>query len=528
MAKGGDRTGLDEEGAKVTYERLTNDRAPYITRAETNAKYTVQSSFPKGADNSSTDYETPYQSVGARGQNNIASKMLLSQFPIGEPFFKLAINEFTLKQIGDREVVQEANMGLGLIERVAMRYLEGANFRPTAFEAMKQLVVSGNGLIYMPPQVQAIRLYRLPSYVIERDSLGRVLQGITLDSVAFITLPEEVKSAIEAPETLSDKIDLYTHFYLDPDDQTKWLSYQEVDGNVIPGTENEFPLEALPWIPLRLFKIDGESYGRSLVEEYLGDLVSLENLSQSIVEFAQAASKVLFLVNPGGQTSARRLAKSKNGGFVAGRKSDIEVFQLEKYADFQVAEKVAQNLEQRLGMAFLLNSAVQRGGDRVTAEEIRYVANELEATLGGIYSVLSTEFQLPLIKRLLVDLQLARKIPNLPKEAIEPMVITGLDAIGRGQDLEKLTMFFGASAPIMQFVSGDVNWSNFLLRIAEATGIDPAGLLMTPEEREAKQAQEAEQQAVQAAAAQGGAAAGANAGMAMTDPEAMAAAQGQM
>lgn len=524
MANAGDRSGLDSEGAKTTYERLSNDRAPYIQRAETNAQYTIPSAFPKGSDNASTDYDTPYQSVGARGLNNMASKMLLSQFPVGDPFFKLTINEYLLKQVGDEEVVQSASMGLSLVERVAMRYLEGANFRPTAFEAMKQLLVCGNGMLFMPPGEQAVKLYRLQHYVIERDTIGRVLQGITKDEMAWITLPEEVQKVVDDPETPAEKVEVYTHFYLDPDDPDRYLSYQEVNDTVISGTENEFPKEALPWIPMRLFKIDGESYGRSFVEQYLGDLVSMENLSQSIVEFAQAASKVMFLVRPGGQTSARRLTRAKNGAFVAGNKEDIQVFQLEKYADFQVAEKVTQTLEQRLGMAFLLNSAVQRGGDRVTAEEIRYVANELEATLGGIYSVLSTEFQLPLIKRLLVDLQLTRKIPNLPKEAVEPTVITGLDAIGRGQDLDKLMQFYGATAPVVQFVQGEINWSNFVLRAAEATGLDSQGLLLTPEQRQQKQQEDAQAQAMQAAAQQGGAMAGANMGAAATDPEGIAAA----
>lgn len=524
MATAGDRTGLDAEGAKATYERLSNDRSPYITRAENNAKLTIQSAFPKSSDNASTDYDTPYQSVGARGVNNMASKMLLSQFPVGDPFFKLSINEYLLKSVGDEEVIQSASMGLSLIERVAMRYLEGANFRPTAFEAMKQLLLAGNGLLFMPPGEQAMKLYRLQSYVIERDSIGRLLQGITKDEMAWITLPPEVQSAIEKPETPGAKVDVYTHFYIDQDNPDTFLSYQEIDEVVIKGTDNSFPADALPWIPMRLFKQDGESYGRSFVEQYIGDLVSLENLSQSIVEFAMAASKVMFLVKPGGQTSARRLTKARNGAFVAGNKEDIQVFQLEKYADFQVAEKVTQTLEQRLGIAFMLNSAVQRGGDRVTAEEIRYVANELESTLGGIYSVLTTEFQLPLVKRLLVDLQLTRKIPKLPREAVEPTVITGLDAIGRGQDMDKLLAFYGASAPIMQFVQGDVNWSNFLLRAAEAAGLDAQGLLMTPEQRQQKQQQDAQAVAMQSAAQSSGAMAGQNMGAAATSPEGIEAA----
>lgn len=523
MAQPGDKTGLSAEGAKTVYDRLANDRAPYITRAENNAKYTIPAVFPKESDNGSTNYETPYQSVGARGLNNLASKLLLSLFPVGIPFSKLVINEYTLKQLGDTEIVQQASIGLSMVERIVMRYVETAAVRPTAFEGMKQLLVAGNFLWYMPPAEQKMRIYRLTAYVVERDSNGGIIQGVTKESIAVVNLPETIRSSLEVDtNNPNQQVDVYTHFYRDHESEN-WLSYQEIGGNVIDGTANTFPPEGLPWIAVRLFKVDGEHYGRSFVEEYLGDLVSMENLSKAVIEFAQAASKVLFLVEPSGQTQARRLTKAANGSFVAGRKSDISVFQMDKYADFQVAKATADGIEQRLSYAFLLNSAVQRNAERVTAEEIRFVANELESTLGGVYSTLSSEFQLPMTKRLLIELQLTKKIPSLPKEAIEPSVVSGLEALGRGQDLDKLLTFASAAAPAIPYTNGEINWSNYILRVAEASGIDPQGIVMTPEERQQAQQQSIQQQAISAAAQAGGAAAGQNFGTAATgDDQAMA------
>ena len=69
---------------------------------------------------------------------------------------------------------------------------------------------------------------------------------------------------------------------------------------------------------------------------------------------------------------------------------------MQKFNDFRVAQESAQKIEERLAAAFLLNSSVQRDAERVTAEEVRFMAQELESTLGGVYSVLSQEFQLPL------------------------------------------------------------------------------------------------------------------------------------
>ncbi|WP_338419937.1 portal protein, partial [Xylella fastidiosa] len=66
-----------------------------------------------------------------------------------------------------------------------------------------------------------------------------------------------------------------------------------------------------------------------------------------------------------------------------GHRADTAYLQLGKQADLTVAKAVSDQIEARLSYAFMLNSAVQRTGERVTAEEIRYVASELEDTLGG-------------------------------------------------------------------------------------------------------------------------------------------------
>ncbi|UCR91173.1 putative head to tail joining protein [Ralstonia phage RpT1] len=522
---------MDEEGAKAIYDRLSNDRAPYITRAEKNAQYTIPSLFPKASDNGSTDYPTPYQSVGARGLNNLAAKLVLSTVPVGEPFHRLTISEFDVKEQGaqtgeEGSIMDKAQVGLSMVERIVTAHGEASGLRPTASELMKQLLVAGNGLMHLPPGEAATKLYRLSSYVVERDAVGQVLQTLAVDRVAFVALPEDLKNSL--PNTdyePNELIEIITHCYRDLESDG-WLEYQEVEGEVVQGSENTYPVDANPWIPVRLYKLDGENYGRSFVEEYIGDLVSLENISKSIVQFAIACSKILFLVKPGSATSVRRVAKANSGDFVPGRKEDIEVFQMEKFADFQIVEKVGNNIEQRLSFAFLLNSAVQRSGDRVTAEEIRYVSQELEATLGGVYSVLATEFQLPLVRRWLVDLQATGKIPDLPTEALKPQIITGIDAIGRGQDQAKLSAFQAMIQPFVDKVSARVDWDNLLLRAANATGLDPSGMILTDQQMQQRAAQTGIAQGMVAGGTAAGQAAGANLGAGATDPEAMAQAMG--
>lgn len=512
-----ERTGLAAEGGKQTYERLKNDRNDYIVRAEDCAAYTIPSLFPKDSDNGGTAYVTPWQGIGARGLNNLASKLMLALFPVGSPFFKLNVSEMEVKQLsGDPSAIQEITKGLSMVERIVLNYMDANSFRPALFDISRQLIVSGNSLLYIPrtdemPEglMAAPKVYRLSSYVVERDGYDNILQIVTLDKIARAALPEDVLATVDAngEGELAEEFEVYTHVYRDHE-SGRFLSYQEVDGVSVDGTEGEYELDACPWIPVRCIKISGEDYGRSFVEEYLGDLKSLEKLYEAMVKMAMIAAKVLFLVNPNGVTQIRRVAKADTGAFVAGRKQDIEVFQLEKGQDFSTAKAIADSIETRLSRSFLLNSSVQRGGERVTAEEIRYVANELEETLGGVYSILSQELQLPLVRILLKNLEATKKIPNLPKEAIEPAVATGLEALGRGQDLDKLKLFLEMLVSLSGVQDEDLNMADLKLRVANSLGIDSEGLLLTEEQKQQKMAQAAQQQAMM----QGGSAAGAAAG----------------
>lgn len=487
-----------ETGAKSLYDRLKQDREPYITRGVECAKFTIPALFPKDSDSASTSYATPYQSIGARGVNNISSKLMLALVPPNSPFFRLTLSDTAKSDMAEQQGMQaKVEEALGKLERKVMSYIESNQIRVTIAEAMKNLVVVGNSLLYLPPKEGGIKLYKLNSYVLQRDALGHVVQLVTLDRIAFAALPEDVQNMVaQGVEINPEKqYEIYTHAYLE-DDQI--VSYQEVEGEVITGTEQKFPKEKTPWIPIRMVKVDGESYGRSFVEEYLGDLKSLEALSKAIVELAAIAANVVFLVNPNGITRVSRLAKAKPGEFVAGRQDDIHAMQLDKQYDLQVAKGTADGIEGRLSYAFMLNSAVQRQGDRVTAEEIRYVAGELEDTLGGVYSILSQELQLPLVRRLMAQLMSAGEIPDLPEGTVSPSITTGLEALGRGHDLNKLSMFL-EFATKMPEAAAHLKMDNVLLMIATSLGLDTTGLVKSPEELQAEQQAAMQAQMMQAA-----------------------------
>jgi len=326
-----------------------------------------------------------------------------------------------------------------------------------------------------------------------------------VESVAKNFLPQEVRrqipesagssmaldspSAFLAPQA-EELVDLYTHVALN--EEGRYTVYQEVDGVILAGTEGEFTPEELPFLVLRYNKIDGESYGRGLIEEYLGDLIHLETLSQSMREFVSIASRIIPIISPNGTMRAKDLVQAQNGEPIVGNRDDLSFAQIERYNDFRVAKEMLDRLEQSLSFAFLMNTAIQRNGERVTAEEIRYMARELEDTLGGTYSLLSVDLQLPLARVQIANLEAIGALPELPKNMTQPKVVTGMDALGRGNDLSNLMQFLEI---VQQSPAGQsLKWDQIALRLANGLNIETDGLLMTPEEIAAQQEQMMAQQ----------------------------------
>lgn len=479
------------------------DRQPYLDRARQCAALTVPSLFPDEAATGSTNFPTPYQSSGARGMNSLASRLLMTQLPSNAPFFRLKLSDFDIRSLGSENERGKVEAALSIIERTTIDEIENQALRVPIYEALRHILAAGNALLVYRMGGEGARVFRLDRYVVKRDPMGNILDMITHEQVAPSTLPKRLLEQIEV-SNLSDpnreeelstqkSIDLYTHMRRVGD---RWESYQEIKGRTIPSSRKTYPIDRCPWLPLRFNRVDGESYGRGLVEEYFGDLRSLETLTKAIVQGSAAAAKILLLVKPNGSTKIKEVKDAKNGAAISGDATDVTVLQLNKYADFRVAKDLMKELEQSLAASFLMNSSIQRNGERVTAEEIRTMAQELEGALGGLYSVLSLELQLPLVRLILGDLERRRRIPRLPATA-KPQITTGIEALGRGAELTKLQQFMSFLQVFgPEVLAREMNIGDYIDRVGANLGIDTAGLIKSADQKaqEAQQAQQQQQQ----------------------------------
>ena len=482
--------------AKSLYTSLEGSREQYLDRARQASRLTLPYIMPDAGFGASSRLDTPFQGVGARGVNNLASKLLLALLPPNAPFFRLNVDTYGLQQEGaPEEVISQVEQALQKVEEATMDEISRETYRTGLHEALKHLIVTGNSLVYLPDS-GGMRVFHLDRYVVQRDSMGNVIYIATKESMSYAALDDNMKAVVDvdAKDPMAE-VDLYTAVCRK---ENKWHGFQDINGNPVEGSEGNYPIDQNPFIPLRFSRIDGEDYGRGYVEEYLGDLQSLESLTRAIVEGSAAAAKVLFLVNPNGTTRARTLAESPNGTITQGNAADVSVLQLNKFNDFRVAQETIAAIKDRLGHSFLLTSGVVRNAERVTAEEIRMLSMELESSLGGLYSLLSTELQLPLVNRLLASLTKKKKLPKLPKDIATPVIITGVEALGRGNDLQKLDLFLAGAAQVVgpEAVSQYVNVGEYFNRRATALGIKTAALIKSQQElqMEMQMAQQAQQE----------------------------------
>ena len=374
-----------------------------------------------------------------------------------------------------------------------MDAIAASDDRVVIHQAIKHLVVAGNALIFMGKD--GLKLYPLNRFVVDRDGNGNVIEIVTKEKVAKNLLadviPDYTPPVPGMEEEREEDCDVFTHVKREGN---RFVWHQEVFDRIIPNSRGKAPINTNPWLHLRFNTVDGESYGRGRCEEFIGDLKSLEALSQALVEGSAAAAKVVFVVSPSSTTKPQTLAQAGNGAIVQGRPDDIGVVQVGKTADFATAYNMMQQLEKRLAEAFLILNV--RQSERTTAEEVRMTQMELEQQLGGLFSLLTVEFLVPYLNRKLSVFQKTGQIPKLPDKIVKPTIVAGVNALGRGQDREALGSFLTTISQTMgpEATQQFINPEEVIKRLAASQGIDVLNLVRSMQEIQQEQQQAQQQQ----------------------------------
>lgn len=485
--------------AKQRYAKLSAKRQPYLDRARNCAAVTIPSLFPPEG-SAGHSYRNPNQSFASTCVNTLAAKMLVGLFPPNVPFFKQTMSKRAQEELtqSNKRLLKEILRVLGQTENEAQSEAESLGWRTTLEPCLANNIVGGNYLLHMQDE-GTLRGFSLEQYVTRRAHSGTLLELVVHEKVDIEELPEATREAVveviekdkakqldgEDPEPL----DLYTHIRLV---RGRYEVRQEVEGVVVEGSEGTHPKDRLPWIASRWKSRPGEHYGRSMVEDYFGDLDAHDVVSKAIREATAIGARTVFLRRPGGATRAGDIAKAENGDVIDGRPEDVGVLKVEKQVDLAVAERFLDRLEQRLSRSFLMHSSARRDAERVTLGELRFMINELNEALGGVYAVLAQEVQRPLAILHLGRMTRANLLPALPREATRLSIVTGLEALSREQDLMNLHQGLKYVADIYgpEVLAQVTHPDNVIQRIFTALRIDPDGAIKSEEEIMAEQQQQ--------------------------------------
>ncbi len=489
--------------AKSEFTRLDGLRAAYLTRAEKHAGFTLPRICPPSNYDSNRDSLThDFQSVGAQAVNHLVNRLMLTLFAPSRPFLRLTLaRDLMNKLVSEGADPADIESALAEGEQQATAELDNRPIRPKLYELLATLVIVGDGLMHLPRgDEEEASVYNIRDYVQQRTPAGRISTLIVREKVLATDLTEPARVAYLASgkRILKDDDVVCVYHYVrrlakHKLEETTWVE----DTQLPPEFTETYSDEDCPWVSTAWHLKRGQHYGTSHVEDYSGDFAALSALSEAQVKGAILASEFRWLVNPGGMTKPEDLQNSENGAALPGVEGDITLVANSKPGDLQVVRLIGEDYIRRIGHGFLLNSAMTRDAERVTAEEIRLQAMELETGLGGVYTRLALGLQAPLGRWLLdaVDVKLG-------STKIKMRIVTGLDALSRNGDLAALRAALADCAGLQQLgdVAGELNLQAIISTIFIGHGIKADKYLKTATQKAAEQEQALANQAATAGA----------------------------
>jgi len=484
------------------YSLKLSDRKPYEDRAKLIAKLTLPYVIRSDSDSGTTEMtDSTNQSFGGRLINTLKAKMGMALLPPSTSSFRYVPNpEELLALTGDSpENIAKVYQVLSSNVSVVNAEIELQQIRSQLFDIITELLVVGSVIVEKKKTGRkGMILHKLQTFVVDLDSQGYPLKMVFVEKLK--QLPKDVTVKEE-----KDEYDLYTMVYKDTDLDV-WVRVQEIDGELVGNEVTYKNYQDMPYNYLGWTWMTGDAYHRPYTEDYYKDLEQLDKLAQLLTDGSIIAAKSLIFVNErGGRTRKDDVTDSVNGDVIDGVADDVTAFTLGKNFDFQVAADREAKLQKTLSQAFLMNDSVTRDAERVTAEEIMFMAKELESSsLAGIYSKLSLQWSKWNVNQIMLELK-------IKFESIEVEILTGLDALGRSQEAQKLDRLLQRAASMEK-----LHWfkeSEVLNRYASFESVNTVNLMKTPDEVEqeaAQQRQQAQQDAVANGAASGAASGAAN------------------
>tara|TARA_R100000458_G_scaffold59044_1_gene68527 strand:+ start:1349 stop:2929 length:1581 start_codon:yes stop_codon:yes gene_type:complete len=473
-------------------------RTSKLERSRYYSTLTVPSLLPPEGWTEQDALPQPFSSTAARGVTSMASRMLSALLPLNDmPFFK-----FEMKS--GEEPDPEVYSYLDALSYQVYSRLSTANLREIIYQTLQHLIVVGDVLLIMDDDFN-FRVIRLDQYVCRRDVHGNVEELIFIEFQSLSNEEEDVV-AQAASLAMSEKKGykkIYVRAVKNKETEAWEVEKQDEEGAVLDKGE----YKTLPYIALRWSGIPGENYGRSHVEDVIGDIKALEAFTEGLIYGVTASSLFWMACDPAGMTELDDITSRPTGSWVSARAGEVFTISPADTMNPQIQSTQAGVgiLREELGKAFLMGSSSIPTGDRVTATAVRMVGQELEHVLGGAFSAIARELMQPIVERAIflminegdIDERLNEMFDD--QGLLDVEIVTGLQALSRDSDLQKLMQMGEMVRNLPEQAAAMFKWDQYGKALITSLGFAPDTWIKSEEEVQQEQmAMQQQQMAMQA------------------------------
>lgn len=475
-----------------------------LDAAEQYARWTLPNVFTKditASDGKRTSLTHDYQSTGAILVNSAATKIVDALFPQGSPFFRFSASadlSDVVDQLGLQGSVFSATAEM---ESVASSIVFTKGGYAAKLRAVKLLLVTGNALEYFDTATERSYVYSVRDYATKRDGAGNVLATVLRERISVADIPDDIRAQHFAHKEMYDDVRLFTGIMREKRELGYvYKVYQEVETFPV-GEPSYYPEDQCPYVVLAWNLVNGEHYGRSLVEDYAGDFARLSVLSRSLTLYEVEAARVVNMVSSASGVDIDALQDAETGEFVqtnqpAGSSSGVWVHEGGNAQKIAALQSEISAIEQKLSRAFMYGGAV-RQSERTTAYEIRQTAQEAQNALGDAYSTLADNWL-----RKLAYLYILNKYPEirpmLELGAMSLDVTVGTASLYKSSQADRLleaVQSLQLIVPVLQQATARTNIDALIDNVMDSFGIQTSNFFYSEEELQARQQQQQAQQA---------------------------------
>jgi len=464
---------------KEWYLKQDQLRSQKLERARACAGVTIPSELPPRSTSDASQIVLPFSSEAAKGINTLAAKILGVLLPLNDqPFFI-----FTLG-IGQEPTPEQQTL-LNSLATQLYRLISVGNLRDTALKVIKNLLITGDVLMVMDG-LDTYRMIRLDQFVVTRDVDGTVRE---LGYLTWVPDYESMKDSLTSGVPTAVPTDSpyfkqgYKTVYVrimreDADGKVTWTETRQFDDGTEAAPGGNY--RVLPYFPLRWIALDGENYSRSHVEEYYGDINSLEAHTEALVHSMAAASTFWMMARNGGSVTVEQMRKAPIGSWQVGEGTDVSCVTPATALSPQIQYMVSAVATGRKQVAEIFLNSIPSipEGERVTAAAIRMIGQQLEAGLGGPYVTIARQLLEQIASRAIEE-ALSKNLfdPRLRQlledKKLNISVITGLQSMDRDNRLTRLLQMGEMQRNLPPQATARFKWSEYNTALVSALGFEP-------------------------------------------------------